>query len=57
MTSVIWKTKFSLFAYVAFLQFELIAIRNLSDLAPATSNWVEKATQILSFQVPTNNFY
>lgn len=52
-----WKSKLPLLAFVAVLQFELIAIRKLSDLAPGTSNWVEKANQILSLQVPENNFY
>ncbi len=48
-----WK----LLAFVIALQCELFLIRKVSDLKPGTSNWIEKAEQILNFQVPTDNFY
>lgn len=50
-----WSWK--LLAFVVALQCELLLIRKVSDLEPGTSNWIEKAEQILNFQIPTNNFY
>lgn len=46
-----------LLAFVVLLQCELLLIRKVSDLQPGTSNWIEKAEQILNFQIPTDNFY
>lgn len=53
LDSLSWK----LLAFVLLLQFELLIIRNVSDLKPGTSNWIEKSQQILNFQIPTDNFY
>ena len=50
-----WSWK--LLAFVVVLQCELLLIRKVSDLKPGTSNWIEKAEQILNFQIPTDNFY
>lgn len=50
-----WNWKLSVF--VAVLQCQLLLVRNVSDLNPGTSNWIEKARQILHFQIPTDNFY
>jgi hypothetical protein len=57
MITFIRKPKAALSLYVVLLQIELFIIRTLSDLTPETSNWVEKASQILSFQIPSNNYY
>jgi hypothetical protein len=32
-------------------------MRKVSDLTPGTANWIEKAQQILNFQIPSDNFY
>ena len=53
LTAWSWK----LLAFVVVLQCELLLIRKASDLKPSTSNWIEKAEQILDFQIPTDNFY
>jgi hypothetical protein len=46
-----------LMLYVSILVIELILIHNLSDLPPATGNWIDKSRQILDFQIPDDNFY
>lgn len=43
--------------YLLMLGFELYIIHTLSDLPVSIGNWVSKAEQIVSFQVPSDNFY
>ncbi len=50
-----WSWK--LLAFVILLQCELLLVRNISDLKPGSSNWIEKSQQILNFRIPTDNFY
>jgi hypothetical protein len=57
MSTFLQKPNWKLVAYIVFLQFELSIIRRISDLNAGTSNWIEKANQILQFQIPADNFY
>jgi len=43
--------------FIAVLQIELLLIRQVSDLTPGTSNWIEKSEQILGLRIPEDNFY
>jgi hypothetical protein len=43
--------------YLALLGIELAVIHGVSDLPVSIGNWVPKAEQLASFQVPTDNFY
>ncbi len=49
--------KYAVFPYLVLLGAELAAVNNASDLPIAIGNWIPKATQIASFQVPDDNFY
>jgi hypothetical protein len=57
MKKVLSKSHASLVAFVVLVQVELFAVNRVSDLGPGTSNWIEKAQQILALQIPTDNFY
>jgi hypothetical protein len=57
MKSIFSKSNALLVAFVALIQIELFAINRVSDLSAGTSNWIEKAHQILNLQIPTDNFY
>ena len=57
MNKLLGAWSWKLLAFVVVLQCELLLIRKVSDLKPGTSNWIEKAEQILNFQIPTDNFY
>jgi len=57
MRNLLSKPNVLLAAFVVFIQVELFAVNSVSDLSPATSNWIEKAQQILNLQIPTDNFY
>lgn len=48
-----WK----LVIYLVILGIELSIIHNLSDLPVSIGNWISKAEQIVSFKVPSDNFY
>ncbi len=43
--------------YLTFLSIELTLIHRVSDLPVSIGNWVPKAEQLASFQIPTDNFY
>lgn len=57
MKTIFPKLSWRLLVFVILLQSELLLIRHVSDLNPGTSNWIDKAEQILNFQIPTDNFY
>ena len=57
MNKLLGAWSWKLLAFVVVLQCELLLIKKVSDLKPGTSNWIEKAEQILNFQIPTDNFY
>lgn len=44
-------------SYLVLLGIELAVIHGVSDLPVSIGNWVPKAEQLASFQVPTDNFY
>ena len=44
-------------SYLTLLGIELTLIHRASDLPVTIGNWVPKAEQLASFQVPTDNFY
>jgi hypothetical protein len=46
-----------LWVYITLLELELLVIHSVSDLAPGTQNWIQKATQITHLQIPSDNFY
>ncbi len=48
-----WK----IFSYLALLAIELSVIHRVSDLPVSIGNWVPKAEQLISFQIPADNFY
>ena len=57
MNTLFRKWKWKLITFVILLQCELLLIHHVSDLIPGTSNWIAKAEQLVSFQIPTDNFY
>lgn len=57
MKNALSKSNALLVVFVVFVQIELFAINSVSDLRLGTSNWIEKAQQILDLQIPTDNFY
>lgn len=44
-------------SYLTILGIELTLIHRVSDLPVSIGNWVPKAEQLTSFQIPTDNFY
>jgi hypothetical protein len=44
-------------SYLVIVGIELVVIHRISDLPVSISNWVPKAEQLASLQVPTDNFY
>ena len=57
MKKVLSKSNALLVAFVVLILVELFVVNSVSDLSPGTSNWIEKAQQILDLQIPTDNFY
>ncbi len=57
MKKVLSKSNALLVAFVVLILVELFVVNRVSDLSPGTSNWIEKAQQILDLQIPTDNFY
>ncbi len=43
--------------YLVILGIELSIIHSMSDLPVSIGNWISKAEQIVSFEVPSDNFY
>lgn len=50
------KNKFA-YAYVCFMLIELAVVNLLSDIPPTTSNWLAKASELVNFNFPSDNFY
>jgi hypothetical protein len=44
-------------SYLALLGIELAVLHGVSDLPVSIGNWVPKAEQLASFQIPSDNFY
>ncbi len=46
-----------LLVYLSVLALELLLINQISDLPTSIGGWVAKADELISFQVPSDNFY
>jgi hypothetical protein len=56
LQSLLWGSKY-LLGYLLFLLAELLLLNQISDLPNSLSNWIYKAEQIVSFSIPSDNFY